>query len=137
MEVFPPTSTIKRDEFRDEITGEINLEYILIPRMEGQFRISPITLTFFDTSAGRFITIRSKTTDIIVTPGSASESIVSNFSRENVKILGEDIRFINTKNPKWYKRGNHLDMGSLFFFFFNVHISFSISWSKAPKNINS
>jgi hypothetical protein len=125
MEVFPPTSTIKRDEFRDEITGELNFEYILIPRMEGQFRISPITLTFFDTSSDRFKTIRSKTTDIIVTPGSASESIVSNFSRENVTILGEDIRFINTKNPKWYKRGNQtipIWVWGVYFFSFSMFI---------------
>jgi len=125
MEVFPPTSTIKRDEFRDEITGELNLEYILIPRMEGQFRISPITLTFFDTSANRFITIRSKTTDIIVTPGLTSESIVSNFSRENVTIIGEDIRFINTKNPKWYKRGNQtipIWIWGVYFFSFSMFI---------------
>ena len=48
MEVFPPTSSFKRDEFRDQITGEQKFEYILIPRQSGSYTINPITLTYFD-----------------------------------------------------------------------------------------
>ena len=104
MEVFPPTSTINRDEFRDQITGELNFEYILIPRLVGQFRINPIALTYFNTNLDSFITVRSNTTDIMVDPGEDSQSILSKFSREDITILGEDIRFIRTKAPFWYKR---------------------------------
>ena len=103
MEVFPPTSTINRDEFRDEITGELNFEYILIPRLVGQFRINPIVLTYFDPNLDSFVTVRSNMTDIMVKPGENSESVLSKYSKEDIKILGEDIRFIRTKIPSWYK----------------------------------
>ena len=103
MEIFPPISTINRDEFRDQITGELNFEYILIPRLEGQFRINPIALTYFDPNIDSFVTVRSNMTDIMVYPGENSESVLSKYSREDIKILAEDIRFIRTKTPSWYK----------------------------------
>ena len=103
MEIFPPISTINRDEFRDQITGELNFEYILIPRLEGQFRINPIALTYFDPNIDSFVTVRSNMTDIMVYPGEHSESVLSKYSREDIKILAEDIRFIRTKTPSWYK----------------------------------
>ena len=76
MEVFPPTSTIKRDEFRDEITGELNLEYILIPRMEGQFRISPITLTFLVIGKFTLKFVSQKSLISLLDPGSCLKSLV-------------------------------------------------------------
>ena len=103
MEIFPPISTINRDEFRDQITGELNFEYILIPRLEGQFRINPIALTYFDPNIDSFVTVRSNMTDIMVYPGEHSESVLSKYTREDIKILAEDIRFIRTKTPSWYK----------------------------------
>ena len=103
MEIFPPISTINRDEFRDQITGELNFEYILIPRLEGQFRINPIALTYFDPNIDSFVTVRSNMTDIMVYPGEHSESVLSKYTREDIKILAEDIRFIRTKTQSWYK----------------------------------
>ena len=106
VEVFPPTSTFIRDEFRDLLTGEQKFEYILIPRMSGKFRINSFNLTYFDPDIDQFITKRSKPIDIVVKPGNQSESISAKFGKEDIAILGEDIRYIRTQPSKWYKRGN-------------------------------
>ena len=60
MEVFPPKSSFTRDEFRDQITGEQKFEYILIPRQPGLFKLSPISLSYFDPVNEKFMTARSK-----------------------------------------------------------------------------
>ncbi|MBT3478527.1 MAG: protein BatD [Candidatus Marinimicrobia bacterium] len=106
MEVFPPTSSFKRDEFRDELTGVQNLEYILIPRSAGNFRLNPITLTYFDPTIESFVTARSKTAQIVVRPGDKNIIASTRFNREDVALIGEDIRYIRTGKPKWRQKGN-------------------------------
>ena len=105
MEVFPPTSSFKRDEFRDELTGEQNFEYILIPRLAGKFQLNPITLTYFDPDVEQFITTRSKAEGITVYPGDKSEIASTKFNRQDISMIGEDIRYIRSRNPSWYNIG--------------------------------
>ena len=105
MEVFPPTSSFKRDEFRDELTGELSLEYILIPRIPGEFRLNPVTLTYFDPAIDQFVTARSPSESIAVKPGDKSEIASTGINREDVDFIGEDIRYIRTQTPKWTPRG--------------------------------
>ena len=42
----------------------------------------------------------------VVKPGNQLESISTKFGKEDIAILGEDIRYIRTQPAKWYKRGN-------------------------------
>ncbi len=105
MEVFPPTSSFKRDEFRDELTGEQNLEYILIPRSAGNFRLNPVTLTYFNPNMVQFMTARSKTVVVHVNPGDKTEIASTKFNREDVALIGEDVRYIRTEPPKWRSKG--------------------------------
>ena len=105
MEVFPPTSSFQKDEFRDELTGEQNFEYILIPRSAGNFRLNPVTLTYFDTGSESFVTTRSKHLEVIVNPGDKDVIASTKFNREDVALIGEDIRYIRTQNPKWLPKG--------------------------------
>jgi len=105
MEVFPPTASFKRDEFRDELTGEQNFEYILIPRSTGNFHLNPVTLTYFDPRSVSFVTARSKPLQIIIKPGEKDVIASTKFNREDVALIGQDIRYIRTKAPKWRQKG--------------------------------
>ena len=96
MEVFPPTSSFKRDEFRDQITGEQKFEYILIPRQSGSYTINPITLTYFDPDLDQFFTIKSKPLSLVVNPGEAISTTFNNNRREDVNLIANDIRYIKT-----------------------------------------
>ena len=96
MEVFPPTSSFKRDEFRDQITGEQKFEYILIPRQSGSYNINPITLTYFDPDLDQFFTIKSKPLFLVVNPGEAISTDFNNNRREDVNLIANDIRYIKT-----------------------------------------
>lgn len=105
MEVFPPTSSYKRDELRDEITGELSIEYILIPRIPGEFTISPVAITYFNPSVSQFLTARSPSVNIEVKPDNNPNISFTGFSKENVDLIGEDILYIRTEIPNWTKKG--------------------------------
>ena len=105
MEVFPPTSSFKRNEFRDDITGEQNFEYILIPRISGKFILEPISLTYFDPTIDKFITARSKSVPLIINPGNTKDIASTKFNKEYVSLLGDDIRHIKISTPSLYSKG--------------------------------
>ena len=95
MEVFPPTSSFKRDEFRDQITGEQKFEYILIPRQAGSYNIKSIPLTYFDPALDQFLTIKSQPLVLTVSPGDGI-AITNKKIKEDVDLIANDIRYIKT-----------------------------------------
>ncbi len=105
MEVFPPTSSFKRDEFRDDLTGEQQMDYILIPRSAGKFRLNPVTLTYFNPKIKDFVTTRSLSVPITISPGDKSIIASTQFSREDVTMIGDDIRYIRKQSPQWHQKG--------------------------------
>ncbi len=105
MEVFPPTLSFKRDEFRDDLTGEQQLDYILIPRSAGNFRLHPVTLSYFNPKVEKFITARSKSVPITVSPGDKNMIAFTRFNREDVTMIGDDIRYIRRQSPQWRQKG--------------------------------
>ncbi len=89
-------------------SGYKQFEYPIIPRSEGEFKLSPTTFTYFDTSSMSYRTLEAPTFDLLVSPdksqGGAQDEAATvrrSLSREDVKLLGEDIRFIKIENTKF------------------------------------
>ncbi len=77
------------------VGGMKKAEYLLIPRNPGQRTLEPIAFTYFDLNSGRYVTLRSPKFDLTVTPGKESTGrTVASLSKEDVRLLGEDIRFL-------------------------------------------
>lgn len=102
---FPPSFEIYDPGVRESIRnnaggqeGSKTYEYLMIPRSEGNFRISPVQFSFFDPSAGSFRTVTSGETSLTVERGEGRESgpAASGYAREDIRILGSDIRYIRT-----------------------------------------
>ena len=80
--------------------GSTSFEYLIIPRHGGEYTIDPAAFTFFDPRTRQYKTLKTPQFKIKVSKGSQQEasSVVSNFSREDVKFIGKDIRFIKTSD---------------------------------------
>ena len=82
------------------ISGYRRFEYPIIARAEGQYDIQPVSFTFFNPNSSKYVTVKTESSSINVLPDSSkvasigSGGLVSGLSKEEVKILGEDIRFI-------------------------------------------
>lgn len=113
MEVFPPKSSFIRDEFRDQITGEQKFEYILIPRQSGSFKLSPISLTYFNPANEKFMTTRSKLLTLEVGDNSGGAIAYTGSRREDVSIIADDIRFIKTNKIKMTTTNNRISFWTL------------------------
>lgn len=84
-------------------TGNRVIEYLVIPRHEGNFKIDPIKFNYFDLKTKSYKTLSSQTINLKVaksangsgTGNAGGSVVVNNFTnKEDLKILNEDIRFI-------------------------------------------
>ena len=80
------------------VAGSKDYDYLLIPRHPGTFTIDPIEFTYFDPATKTYKTTKSETFTIEVEKGDGSASNVTftGANKEDVQILGEDIRYIFT-----------------------------------------
>ena len=90
-------------------TGYRQFEYPFIPRMEGSYTIPQFLFSYFDPRQVRYVTLSSREIPLEVAADSTAMSsgggIVSGFSREDLKILGRDIRFIKISPPNLKPKG--------------------------------
>jgi uncharacterized membrane protein len=96
-------------------SGSKTWEYLVIPRHAGTFTIPAVKFAYFDTKAQKYKELSSDNFVINVEKGSAADNqgaVVQGYSKEDVKFLGSDIRYINTENVTLLKQGSIL-LGSV------------------------
>ncbi|HBX90427.1 MAG TPA: hypothetical protein DEH06_03760 [Alistipes sp.] len=86
------------------ITGYRQFEYPFIARAEGDYDLEPVEFSYFDPARMRYETLRSKPLAVQITPdGSGGGEAVMmqgrGMSKEEVRLLGQDIRFIRLGAP--------------------------------------
>jgi len=94
-------------------------EFPFIPRSAGEFEIGPVEYSYYDPSAGRYVTLSSGPLHLKVLKGAevAAESAGGTLveTRKDVKSLGSDIRFISTRTSSLSGSDRYLVFSPLFF----------------------
>jgi hypothetical protein len=100
FEVYDPKTNQDLKSTAKGMTGSTTFEYLIIPRHGGEYQIPPVDFSFFDPKAGIYRTRSTPKFTIKVGKGSgdASSAVISSFSKEDVKFIGKDIRFIKTND---------------------------------------
>lgn len=95
--------------------GSKTWEYLVIPRHSGTFTIPAVKFAYFDVKSQKYKELSSDEFVITVEKGNASDSqgaVVQGYSKEDVKFLGSDIRYINTEDDTIQKQSSFL-LGSV------------------------
>ena len=88
------------------ISGYRQFEYPFIARAEGTYDLEPVEFTFFDPQRMQYVTLKSKPMTLEITPdarGGGGDAVVMQgrgMSKEEVKMLGQDIRYIKLKGAQ-------------------------------------
>jgi len=121
FEVYDVKATESIDKASGSISGTKTYEYPFIPRSYGDFTIEPIKYSYYDVSKGRYVTVETDPIELHVARGNESDApavtpgvVVSGVAKRGVKNLGEDIRFIFTKDPSLSAKGTFFAGSSLF-----------------------
>jgi RNA-binding protein YhbY len=95
MESYEPKISEEISRDGGIIRGKKIAEYLLIPRNAGQRTLEPIQFVYFDLDKKEYVTLRSPKFEFSIAPGKDfSSSGISLAAKEDVRMLGEDIRFL-------------------------------------------
>jgi hypothetical protein len=115
FEKYEPKSSFKINK-KGLISGYKSIEYLLVPRIPGRKIIPPVEFSFFNPRTRRYVTL--KTQDFIIdVEGSAitASNLPAGFSKEDIKLLNKDIRFIKTSGFEFVKKSDVRGIPSWFY----------------------
>ncbi len=143
FEVYDPKTDDNVKATDNGTTGTKTIEYLFQPRFEGDYTIPSISFSYFNPSSGSYETKTTSTYELHVKKGTAEQSatVVSSLRKEDVQLLGKDIRFIKQGNISLSIKG-YTFFGTLgFYLIYAVSailflVLFLIYRKKARENAN-
>ena len=102
FELYDVKSEEKIENNASGSVGYRRFDYPFIVRAEGAYEIAPVEFTYFDLDKKKYVTLATPPLKMVVTPdkSTATQSQQTiGIKREDVQLLGEDIRFIKLGAP--------------------------------------
>ncbi len=107
FEPYDPKVTNNFKTTTSGVSGTKSIEYLAIPRSAGEYTIPAVKFSYFDIDEKAYKTLSTPEYTIRVKRGAGSssdkgeEAVVVNYTqKEDIKQLGTDIRYIDTKAPQ-------------------------------------
>ena len=95
IEAYEPKVSIDVTRDGGVIGGKKTAEYLLVPRNAGKRTIESIPFAYYDIGKGAYVKMSSPQFDISIVPGKGIGGEGGAIaSKEDIKLLGEDIRFL-------------------------------------------
>ncbi|MBO7316721.1 MAG: BatD family protein, partial [Paludibacteraceae bacterium] len=120
FEVYEPKVENSFTNTTSGVSGSKTIEYLAIPRFGGTYTIPSIKFSYFDVNEKKYVTLSTEEYVLNVQKSEGESSgeqsvVINNFSnKENVKMLGSDIRHIYTSKID-VKPSKRLYFGSFLF----------------------
>lgn len=108
FEVYDPKVTDNYKLTNSGLAGTKTFEYLAIPRHAGNFTIPAVEFTYFDLKSNSYKTLKTEAYDLKVAKGQGNaDQVIADFTnKENVKMLGKDIRFIKLGDTSLRPKGD-------------------------------
>jgi hypothetical protein len=114
FEKYEP-KTSERINRKNIISGRKDIEFIIVPRIPGVKEIQPFEFSYYDLGKKDYVTLTSESFTISVKEGDGQiAQNISGYSKEDIKLLNEDIRFIHTSSYDFIKREDIANVSILF-----------------------
>lgn len=142
FEAYEPKTSDRVIANDNGLSGSITFEYLFIPRFAGNFTIPAVEFVFFNPASRQFETRTTEAFNLKVEKGSEdASSVVSSFSKQDVRVIGKDIRFIKQNKAKLKPKGSSF-YGTFEFYgiyllsFIAFAVFFVINRKKIEENSN-
>jgi hypothetical protein len=116
FEVYDPKVDNQSKLTADGLTGSKVIEYLAIPRHPGDYKIPGVKFSYFDTKSKTYKTLTTDDYNVHVEKGAGNaDNVIANFTnKEDLKVLGEDIRYIKLNDVKLSRKGDFFYGSTLF-----------------------
>jgi len=108
FEAYEPKTSDKTVASENGMSGSISFEYLFIPRFAGNFTIPAVQFVFFNPSTRQFVTKSTEPFNIRIEKGKDDKNseVVNSYSKEDVKMIGKDIRYIKQNKSVLKPKGS-------------------------------
>ena len=110
FEVYDPKVDNNFSVKSNGLSGNKIIEYLVIPRHAGTFTIPSVKFSYFDVKQQQYKILETEPYTLTVAKGKGSDSQVATgyVSKEDLKLLGKDIRFIKNGDTSYFSKENTL-----------------------------
>ncbi|HCX98726.1 MAG TPA: hypothetical protein DG754_01180, partial [Bacteroidales bacterium] len=98
FEVFDTKVLDRINTTKQGATGSKTFDIVAIPRAPGDFDLGVVEFSYFNPLQNKYVTLKSKPLTLFVdSDGSEASNVpMAGFGREDIRFIGQDIRFIKT-----------------------------------------
>lgn len=116
FEVYEPNIKQNIKVLSNNVNGTKEFEYVVIPRIAGNYKINPLSFSYFDPKKEKYITLKTPEFEIKVEESDnvAETEVYSGVEQKDIVTLNEDIRYLKTNTPL-FKKKNYMFFGSPIF----------------------
>ncbi len=143
FEVYDPKTTDDVKAGNTGVSGTKTIEYLFQPRFEGDYTIPSISFAYFEPNSGRYITKSTPEYQLNVKKGSQEQSatVVSSLRKEDVQLIGQDVRFIKQGKANLHLKGTTFYGSTLFYLIYLISalafvVIYVVYRKKARENAN-
>jgi hypothetical protein len=118
MEIYDPKEKTNISRENNKISGSKVVEYVIVPRFKGTYKIEPVSFSYFDPVKAKYSSLKTNPVSLSVLEGDVPTSGLiagSSLSKQEVELLGEDIRYIK-ESAEFYPLGRKLYTDWLYLF---------------------
>lgn len=121
FETYDPKVVPNIIKTNDGISGNMEFDYLAIPRNPADVAIKPITFSYFNPTDKKYHTEHSDTIKIKVLQGKGDSGVVyTGNAQEDIKFLGKDIHHIESGPYDFIKANDYLFGSTMFFVILSV-----------------
>ncbi len=143
FEVYDPKATDNVKAGNNGASGSKTIEYLFQPRFEGDYTIPAIPFTYFNPATGQYVTKSTPAYSLHVEKGTEEQSatVVSSLRKQDVQLIGQDIRYIKQGSPSLKSRGSSFFGSTLFYLVYILSallfvVLYIVYRKKARENAN-
>lgn len=121
------------------ISGKKTIDYLLVPRIAGKLVIPSIEFSFFSPDKKSYATLNSNSFTIDIVKGTGVSDIAG-VSKEEIKLLGDDIRYLKTDAGSFEKQQHPILFSYSFWFavgFPLIALFGLIFWKRRDNRLSS
>lgn len=106
FDLYDPKISESSSKAGGVLSGRKSFDYLILPRNPGEYKLPNVNFSYFDIKKKSYVTLKSPDYVLNVT-GDPEEATmnVTNINKEDVELIGQDIRFIQASAGPIRKRG--------------------------------
>ena len=143
FEVYDPRATDNVQANDNGVSGNKTIEYLFQPRFEGDYEIPPIRFAYFNPATGKYETKSTQAYKLHVEKGTEEQSttVISSRRKEDLQLIGQDIRFIKSGKPMLQVKGHTFYGSTIFYLIYLISallfvVLYFVYRKKARENAN-